>query len=238
VLGADLISFCVAFAAGFISFASPCVLPLVPAYLGFLSGVAFDDLGNRRWAVAVPTAAFVGGFALAFAALGASVGLVGTVLLAERRTLEIAGGVVMVAMGVLFLGKGVPGFLLRERRVRPRRRPTTLMGSGLAGVAFGVGWTPCLGPTLGAALTLAASSGSWALGAALLLTYSLGMGLPLLLTGLFAHQAMSAMNVLKGRLRVVTALGAVMMVAFGVLLATGEMTRLTAGLQGVGPGLI
>jgi cytochrome c-type biogenesis protein len=210
MLGADPISYAVAFAAGFVSFASPCVLPLVPAYLGFISGVAFDEMQDRRWSVAIPTAAFVGGFAVAFTALGASVGLIGTALLQERRALEIAGGLFVIAMGLILLGRGVPMFLMRDRRVRVRNRPATLAGSALAGVAFGVGWTPCLGPTLGAALTLAASSGSWVLGGSLLLTYALGMGIPFLLAGLFLHQATVAMGFLKRHLRVVTTAGAAM----------------------------
>lgn len=236
MLGADPVSFAVAFSAGFISFASPCVLPLVPAYLGFISGVGFDEGGrDARWAVFIPTAAFVGGFSLAFVALGASVGLFGTLLTERRSTLEVIGGVFMVLMGLLLLGRGVPAFLMRDRRVRVTHRPTTLVGSALAGMAFGVGWTPCIGPALGAALGLAASSASWALGGGLLLAYSLGLGIPFLLTGLFFHRATDALGVLKRHLRVITSAGALVMVATGVLLMTGTLTRLTAELQQFGP---
>jgi cytochrome c-type biogenesis protein len=238
MLGADPVSFAVAFAAGFASFASPCVLPLVPAYLGFVSGVGFGERVDRRSAVAVPTGAFVAGFALAFTVLGASVGLAGTFLLQERRTLEIAGGLFVIAMGLVLLGRGVPMFLMRERRLHLTRRPATLAGSALAGVAFGVGWTPCIGPTLGAALTLAASSGSVVLGGGLLLAYALGMGIPFLLAGLFLHQATGVLGLLKRHVRAVSTAGAVMLVVSGVLLATGTLTRISIGLQGIGPGLI
>lgn len=238
MLGADPVSYAVAFAAGFVSFASPCVLPLVPAYLGFISGVGFDERADRRSAVAIPTAAFVLGFAVAFTILGASVGLFGTFLLEERRALEIAGGLFVIGMGLVLLGRGVPMFLMRERRMHLSRRPATLTGSALAGVAFGIGWTPCIGPTLGAALTLAASSGSAVLGGSLLLVYALGMGIPFLLAGLFLHQATAVMGVMKRHVRVVSAAGATLLIVSGVLLATGELTRISAELQGIGPGLI
>ncbi len=239
LLGADPISFAVVFAAGFVSFASPCVLPLVPAYLGFVTGVGLSadgDRAARRADMALPTFAFVLGFSMMFAALGASAGLFGsTILLENRRPIEIVGGILVVAMGLLLLGKGVPKFLMRERRMQLARKPATLAGAGLTGVAFAVGWTPCIGPTLAAALTLAAASGQAPLGAALLFVYSLGLGIPFLLAGLFVHQASTATDFLKKRLNLISAVGAAVLVVFGVLLATGELTRITAQLQSVGP---
>jgi cytochrome c-type biogenesis protein len=238
MLNADPVSYSVAFAAGFVSFASPCVLPLVPAYLGVVSGVGFDDFERRRWAVFFPTAAFVAGFSLVFMALGASVGLFGTYLLEQRRTLEIAGGLFVIAMGLVLLGRGIPMFLMRDRRFHRTMRPATLIGAGLAGAAFAFGWTPCIGPTLGAALTLAAGSGSWLLGGSLLLAYGLGMGIPFLLAGLFVHEATSAMGILKRHLRLISRLGAAILIVFGVLMVTGLMTRLNIELQAFGPALM
>jgi cytochrome c-type biogenesis protein len=228
-LGADPISFSVVFAAGFVSFASPCVLPLVPAYLGFVSGVGLGE-GARSRDVAVPTACFVAGFAAMFAALGAGAGLAGGALLEQRRSLEVAGGILVIAMGLILLGRGVPAALLRERRLALARRPATLVGSGLAGVAFALGWTPCIGPTLAAALTLAAQGGRPALGAALLFVYALGLGLPFLLAGLFVQRSASALAALRPRLPLVSATGSLLLVVFGVLLATGRMGDLTARL--------
>jgi cytochrome c-type biogenesis protein len=237
MLGGDPISFAVVFAAGAASFASPCVLPLVPAYIGFVSGVGLGDENPGRRDVALPTMAFVAGFSAMFAALGASVGLAGSALLEQRRLLEIAGGILVIAMGLVLLGRGVPRVLLRERRLRLARRPATLAGSALAGVAFAAGWTPCIGPTLAAALTIAAPGGSVVLGASLLLAYAIGLGLPFLLAGLFLHQATRAMAVLRPRLRAISAVGAAVLVVFGVLLATGEMSEITARLAPLGTPL-
>ncbi|MGE0026350.1 MAG: cytochrome c biogenesis CcdA family protein [Thermoleophilia bacterium] len=234
MLGADPLSFAVVFAAGAVSFASPCVLPLVPAYIGFVSGVGFGDGEARRRDVALPTAAFVAGFSLMFAALGASVGLVGSALLEQRRTLEIAGGILVVVMGVVLLGRGVPMVLMRERRFRPARRPATLLGSGLAGVAFAAGWTPCIGPTLAAALTIAANGGDAVLGASLLVVYALGLGLPFVLTGLFLQRATTALAFLRPRLPAISMAGAAVLIVFGILLATGDMGELTSRLGGLG----
>jgi cytochrome c-type biogenesis protein len=230
-LGADPVSFAVAFSAGFVSFVSPCVLPLVPAYLSFVSGVGLSDESPRRRDVALPTAAFVAGFGGAFTALGAGVALFGGALLSHRRGLEIVGGIFVILMGLLLLGRGVPMMLMRERRVHLARRPVTLAGSALAGVAFAIGWTPCIGPTLAAALTLAAQEGRAGVGAALLFVYSLGLGVPFLLAGLSMHGATTALAFLRRRLRLITAAGAIMLVVFGVLLATGELARLSARLN-------
>jgi cytochrome c-type biogenesis protein len=238
MLSADPVSYSVAFAAGFVSFASPCVLPLVPAYLAVVSGVGFEDLDKRRWAVFFPTMAFVLGFSVVFMALGASVGLAGTQLLQHRRSIEIAGGLFIIAMGLVLLGRGVPMFLLRERRFHRALRPATLIGAGIAGAAFAFGWTPCIGPTLGAALTLAAGSGSWLLGGTMLLAYALGLGIPFLIAGLFIQQATSAIGVLRRHVRLISQVGATIMIILGVLMVTGVMTQINAELAGLSPALI
>ena len=235
MLGADPVSYAVVFSAGFVSFASPCVLPLVPAYLGFVSGVGIGEDKVSRWAVVVPTAIFVLGFSLMFAALGAGAGAFGEFLLDERRNIEIVGGIVIIAMGLVLLGKGVPGFLMRERRLQIAARPATFVGAFLAGVAFAVGWTPCIGPTLAAALTIAAGAGGATTGASLLFVYSLGLGLPFLLAGLFLHGGTRLMGGLNRHLDLISRVGAAILVLFGVLLATGELTRVTAELSRYSP---
>src|SRR3712207_2176215 len=143
-----------AFAAGFVSFVSPCVWPLIPGYLSFVSGVAYDDLARSSRRVTAATGCFVAGFALVFTLFGAGVGLLGSVLLRYRELLELVGGVLVVLLGLTLLGV-VRSVLGRSYAPRLRDRPVSLGGAFAVGLAFAVGWTPCIGATLGAILTLA-----------------------------------------------------------------------------------
>ena len=147
----------IAFAAGFISFISPCVLPLVPGYLSFVSGVSFDELGARPRRVTAMTGAFVLGFTLMFVLLGAGVGWFGNAILENRRTLEIVAGAFVIAMGIVLAGLPLPRLLAAERRLHVRGGGG-LVAAGVAGIAFAIGWSPCIGPTLGAILTLSLGS--------------------------------------------------------------------------------
>ncbi len=222
-----------AFAAGIVSFVSPCVWPLVPAYLSTVSGVAYADLAGSAGRVSRATAAFVLGFAVVFTALGTAAGVLGDFLFDHRRGLEIAGGVVMVAMGVAIMGLGQRLFG-RELRLHPQAEPVGLVGAFAAGLAFAIGWSPCIGPTLGAILTLAAREGGAGDGAALLLVYALGLGVPFLLTGLFFSRAMRAFGVLRRHQRGLMLGAGAVMIAMGVLLATGELTAISRELQRYG----
>ena len=157
----------IAFAAGFVSFTSPCVLPLVPGYLSFVSGVGFDELGDRPRRVTASTAAFVAGFTSMFVALGAGAAFFGNFLLENRRPLEIAAGIFVIVAAITFVGLPLPRLLAAERRLHPGvtgGRPAT---SYLTGVAFAIGWTPCVGPTLAAILTLSLGGSGAAQGAIL-----------------------------------------------------------------------
>jgi cytochrome c-type biogenesis protein len=227
------LSYPVAFAAGFVSFISPCVLAVVPGYLTFISGVSFDQLGARTRDVLAPTLAFVLGFSLMFTAYGASAGLVGYSFAQDQDTLNLAAGIVLVLAGVAMVALPQLG-LFQTGRMPHVRKPTTLMGAGLVGAAFAVGWTPCIGPILGSILTYAAPTGSPGVGATLLLTYSLGLGIPFLLSGLFVTRALAAFRWLRDRWRVVNATAAVAFVAIGVLVATGRFEIITQRLSGVG----
>lgn len=230
----SVLSFPVAFAAGFVSFASPCVLAVVPGYLTFISGVSFDELGSRTRDVMVPTAAFVAGFSVMFTAYGAGAGLVGLSLAAHQDVLNLVAGLLLIAMGIAMIALPRWGLLQADRRFTPARRPTTLAGAGLVGAAFAVGWTPCVGPILGSILGYAAPTGSPGLGAALLLTYSLGLGIPFLLSGLFVTRSMAAFRWVRDRWRLVNATAAVVFIAIGVLVATGRFEVITQRLAGVG----
>lgn len=221
-----------AFAAGFVSFVSPCVLPLVPGYLSYVSGVSFDELGARPRRVATTTAAFVLGFTAMFVALGAGAGWFGNGLLTHQRLLEqIAGGFIVAAAAVI-AGLRLPVVLARERRLELRRGATGHVNAGLTGIGFAVAWTPCLGPTLAGILTLSAA-GEPSRGAILLAVYSLGLGLPFLLSGLAFTRALGLIAALRRHWRAVSLASAALLAAFGALLITGEFTRFTLHLTRV-----
>lgn len=220
----------VAFAAGLVSFTSPCVLPLVPGYLSFVSGVGFDELGARPRRVVMSTAAFVGGFTAMFVAFGAGSAWFGNALLANRRPLEIAAGIFVILAALLFVGLPLPRVLAAERRLHVRDGGRNLGTSALTGVAFAVGWTPCVGPTLAAILTLSAAGSSAGEGAVLLAAYSLGLGLPFLLFGLLFTRALGVVGWVRGHWRAISVTSAAFLVVFGVLLLTGDLVELTTRL--------
>jgi cytochrome c-type biogenesis protein len=220
----------VAFAAGLVSFSSPCVLPLVPGYLSFVSGVGFDELGVRPQRVVTSTAAFVTGFTAMFVAFGAGSAWFGNALLANRRPLEIAAGVFVIVAALLFVGLPLPRVLAAERRLHVGAGGGGLATSAVTGVAFAVGWTPCVGPTLAAILTLSAAGSGAAEGAVLLAAYSLGLGVPFLVFGLVFTRALGLVRWLQGHWRAVTLTSAALLVTFGVLLVTGDLVELTTRL--------
>jgi cytochrome c-type biogenesis protein len=224
-------AFAAAFAAGIVSVVSPCVLPLIPGYLSFVSGVGFDELGARPRRVIGQTAWFIVGFGTMFALFGAGAAWFGNALLVHRRSLELAAGAFIVLAGLIYAGLPLPTMLLAERRLsvpRGRGGPLTAL---VAGVAFAIGWTPCIGPTLAAILTLAAGEGHAAQGAVLLLVYALGLGVPFLAFGLAFTRALGLARALRRRWRLVSLASGTLLVVFGVLLATGELIRLTATLS-------
>jgi cytochrome c-type biogenesis protein len=227
----------VAFAAGVVSFLSPCVWPLVPAYLSYVSGVSFDALGEQTRRVVTATAAFVLGFGAVFTALGAGAGLVGDVLTEHRRPLEIVSGILVVAMGAVLAGLG--GRLLQQdRRLHAARRPAGPIGAVVAGAGFGIGWTPCVGPTLAAILALAGRSGHAADGAVLLAVYSLGLGVPFLLSGLLFTRGLARLSPLRRHTPLLVRGSGLVLMALGVLLALGQMTALTNELASAFPALV
>jgi cytochrome c-type biogenesis protein len=219
-----------AFAAGFLSFTSPCVLPLVPGYLSYVSGVGIDELGAQPRRVALTTAWFVAGFAAMFVAFGAGVAWFGTALIEHRRALEIAAGLFVIFAGLVFAGVRLPISLLREVRV-PWPRIGGPIAPALAGIAFAIGWTPCVGPTLAAILALSASGASPGQGAVLLAVYALGLGVPFLVFGLAFTRTLSLVRALRRHWHVVNVASGMLLVGFGVLLATGELADLTSRLS-------
>jgi cytochrome c-type biogenesis protein len=220
-----------AFLAGLVSFVSPCVLPLVPPYLAYLAGVSTSavsasgpvvDAGVRR-RIVIQALAFVLGFSTVFVLLGASATLIGQVLLRHIGWLSIAAGVVIIVMGLHFLGVFRIGLLYREARIEVERKPAGPLGAYAMGLAFAFGWTPCVGPVLAAILMVAGSEESAMRGASLLLAYSLGIGLPFLVAAALAGPFIGLMNRLKAHLGLVEKGMGVMLVATGLLFVTGSM---------------
>jgi cytochrome c-type biogenesis protein len=223
-----------AFAVGFISFISPCVLPLVPGYLSAVSGVSLVEIqsGERRVSrVLAPAIVFCLAFTVVFVALGMTATGIGTALQDYRGTLDKVAGAVIIALGVLFLAAPFVPRLNREWR------PEALMsraGSGgplVAGAAFAFAWTPCVGPTLGSILTAASVQDTVTKGAILLLFYSAGLAVPFLLTAIAFTRMTAAFRWLRSRYLIITALSGVVLVAMGVLLLSGELTRLNLEAQ-------
>jgi cytochrome c-type biogenesis protein len=219
-----------AFAAGLVSFTSPCVLPLVPGYLSFVSGVGFDELGAKPKKVVITTAAFVLGFSSMFIALGVGASWFGTGLNQNQRLLQIIGGSFLILAAIIYAGFPLPRIIAMERKFSVRKSGKANVGTaGVTGVVFAVGWTPCLGPTLAAILSLS-FVGKPTEAAALLAAYSLGLGVPFLLFGLAFTRALSLMGFLRRHWRVVTYTSSAMLVTMGVLLITGDFVRLLTKL--------
>lgn len=220
-----------AFLAGLLSFASPCVLPLVPPYLAYMGGVSVAELrdgegGRARWQVLLAAIAFVAGFSAVFVAFGATATIIGRAVSAWIGVLSYAAGIFIVLMGLHFLGVFRLALLDRTARVGVNQKPAGLAGAFVIGLAFGFGWSPCVGPALAAILLIAGASESAGEGAWLLFVYSLGIGVPFLIAAGFAGAFMrwSARN--RARLGLIEkAMGAFLVVA-GVLIFTGQMSTI------------
>jgi cytochrome c-type biogenesis protein len=229
----------VAAAAGFVSFASPCVLPLVPGYLSYMSGLSGAEVdagasgrsGSVTARVTLAALLFVVGFSLVFVALGAALGGLTSWLIANREPVTRVAGVLVIALGLFMAGLVKAPWLYRERRVRADRVPAGLAGALPLGMVFGLGWTPCIGPTLGAVLGLAAATGGAARGAVLLFAYSLGLCIPFLLAGLGFRFALGWFAGLRRHVHRLELAGGVLLVAIGVLLVTGLWTDFLIWLQ-------
>ena len=235
ISGPLLLAAGVAVLAGAVSFASPCVVPLVPGYLAYLTGlVGADDGSTRRGRVVAAVALFVLGFSAVFTVSVVSVLGLADRLVGNATTLQRVGGVVTIAMGLVFLGI-VPA-LQRELRIHPRPGlgPRHLLGAPLLGAVFGLGWTPCLGPTLAGVTALAVSTpgGGLARGVVLVAAYCAGLGTPFLLMALGARRAVRALSWLRRHVRALQLAGGALLLVVGLLLVSGLWAELVAVLRG------
>jgi cytochrome c-type biogenesis protein len=232
-----------ALAAGLISFLSPCVLPLVPPYLCYMAGVSLDQLtGNTEEEVArkrvfFSALAFVLGFATVFVLLGAAATAIGQLLRTHLQTLSIFGGIVIIIMGLHFLGVFRIAFLYRQARMEVREHPAGPFGAYLVGLAFAFGWTPCIGPVLAAILGIASAEQTVSKGALLLAIYSLGLGIPFLVASLFAGPFIHFMRRFRAHVGKVEKTMGALLVVTGVLIITGQISTFSFWLLSVFPSL-
>ena len=236
---AGSISYGLAFAAGLASFLSPCVLPLVPSYITFVTGMSLDELGHAtrreaRLRAAIHASVFVLGFGLVFVALGATATALGATLRRSLPLLQQLGGIVIAAFGLYLMGILRIPALMRERRVQLATRPAGLAGSLVAGVAFGAGWTPCVGPVLASILLYAGLEATMAKGMLLLVAYTLGLGVPFLVAAVGLNWYLAGARRLRGWLRPIEVGAGALLLVMGVLLFTGRFTVLSSFLAGFG----
>ncbi|ADI13558.1 cytochrome c biogenesis CcdA family protein [Truepera radiovictrix] len=216
-----------AFVAGVLSFLSPCVLPLVPSYLAYVGGS--HARSGARWAILSRSLLFVLGFSLIFVALGASASALGSLLSAYRYELSRLGGLLILGFGLFMLGLRLP-WLQRDVRLRFQGETRTPVGAVLLGMAFAAGWTPCIGPVLGAALTVAGASGTLGLGVTLLAFYALGLAVPFVLAALMLESFSRFSLRFRRYLPWVERTSGAILVAAGVLMLTGSYTVLNSYL--------
>ncbi|KQO62482.1 cytochrome c biogenesis CcdA family protein [Curtobacterium sp. Leaf261] len=218
----------VALLAGLVSFLSPCVLPLVPGYLGYVGGVA--ESGRKRSRVVLGVLLFVLGFTIVFVAYTTVFGALGFWLVRWRDLITQVLGVVVILMGLVFVGR----FTFMQRTVKPGWTPATgLVGAPLLGIVFGLGWTPCLGPTLAAINLLSVQSGSAWQGMWLGVAYCIGLGIPFLLVALGAGWATGAIRVVKRHMRVVNIIGGAILIVIGLLMVTGLWSTIMSSVGAV-----
>jgi cytochrome c-type biogenesis protein len=226
------VSLITAFFAGILSFVSPCVLPIVPGYLSFISGVNMGQLkGNEAPAglsrrVGITSLAFVLGFSTVFVALGAAATIVGDALRQYKRELGMIGGVIIIILGLHTAGILPIKWLLYEKRAEVKTRPLGLVGAYVVGLAFAFGWTPCIGPILGAILLYASQQETVGRGVLLLSAYSAGLGVPFIVSGLAINGFFNAFGRLRRHMKIVEYAAGGLLVAVGVLLVTNRLTLL------------
>jgi cytochrome c-type biogenesis protein len=221
----------VAFGAGLASFLSPCVLPLIPSYITFITGMTLDDVQRSRRLALVHALLFVIGFSLIFLALGASATLLGRLLVTYRVWISRVGGVLVLAFGLYLLGLFNLGAFARERRIHVTDKPLGYLGTLVVGIAFGAGWTPCIGPILGSILTYAASQADLRRGMVLLGAYSLGLAIPFLLAAVAIEKFLGAFAAIKRHMAWVTRVSGAALVVVALLMITDYLRVITNVLQ-------
>jgi cytochrome c-type biogenesis protein len=228
----------IAFGAGLLSFLSPCVLPLIPSYVTFITGLSLDDVQNARRSALVHGSLFVLGFTLIFLLMGAGATMLGQATLQYRDWISRIGGVVIIIFGLYLLGVLNIGFMSRERRFHVADKPVGYFGTLVVGIAFGAGWTPCLGPILGTILVYTGTQADFSKGMGLLSAYSLGLAVPFLLSAVAIERFSTFFQRMRRQMVWVSRISGVVMILIGVLLVTNYFTILAAWLTTLTPEFI
>ena len=228
---APAIGVLIAFSAGLLSFLSPCVLPLIPSYVTFITGVSLDDLGASRRTALVHGSLFVLGFTIIFVALGAGATVLGQALVQHRQWISRVGGIVIIVFGFYLLGAMNIGFLARERRFHVADKPVGYLGTVFVGFAFGAGWTPCIGPILASILLYTSTQADLGRGMGLLLAYSFGLAVPFLLSAVAIERFSAFFQRMKRQLVWVSRASGVLLIGIGLLMVTNRFTMLSSYLN-------
>lgn len=223
------VSLVMAFFAGLLTFLSPCILPLIPAYISFITGVSIDDLVSSREEKSKMTKRiflemilFILGFSLVFILLGASASYFGKSVLSHLKLLRVIGGILVIVFGLYIAGIFNISFLGYERKIHLKMKPTNILGSFIVGIVFALGWTPCVGPVLGTILTYAATQETVKEGVLLLGSYSLGLGIPFLVSGLAVNLFLRGFRKIKKYSRLISVVTGGLLILFGILILTGK----------------
>jgi cytochrome c-type biogenesis protein len=225
------IGIAVTFTAGLLSFLSPCVLPLIPSYVSFITGLSLDDVQTARRVALVHALLFVMGFTIIFLALGATATIVGQLLHQHRAWVGRVGGVLVIVLGLYVLGIFNVAVFARERRFHIGTKPLGLLGTVVVGMAFAAGWTPCIGPILGGVLAYTASSADLSRGMLLLFAYSLGLAVPFIAAALAVDRFMALFQRYRSAMTWTSRASGLLLVVVGTLMVTGSMTVMSAWLQ-------
>ena len=231
-----------AFLAGFLSFVSPCVLPLVPSYLMYITGLSLDKLTDsaerrrERTTIVVNSVLFIAGFSLVFIAFGASASLIGEMLTDHQQLIRTVGGVFIILFGLYVMGIVKLRFLMTEKRIHLRTRPAGYAGSLLIGATFAAGWTPCVGPVLGTMLMYASTTDTLADGVTLLTFYSLGLGMPFFAAAMGVDRFLAHSRQVRAYMGVASTVSGVFLIVFGLMIYSDSLALLTAFFERYGIG--
>lgn len=230
--GSEPVTILVAFVAGMLSFLSPCVLPLMPSYISYITGITFGELTQQvlpkrvRFLTVIHSLLFIAGFTAVFVLLGASFTFLGSLLSRYQDMIKKAGGIIVILLGLHIAGVINLSFLQREKKFEINARPLGFLGSFLVGATFSLGWTPCVGPILSSILILSSTADEIGKGIALLLSYSLGLGLPFFLSSLLINNFLAYFNKVKGYLRIISIISGLFIIIIGVMILTLPIERL------------